>query len=255
MRASKWNIRDAETRLKATLEWRREYKPDLISLDEVKAEGETGKIIISGFDNDGRPILYMRPGRENTQNSPRQLRYLVWCLERAKDLMPPGQESLVIFVDYKSTTLRTNPSISVAAKALNVLQQHYVETLGRAIIVNLPILLTFFYKGISPFLDPVTRDKMRFNPDLFELIPRSQLDADFGGDHELVFDSESYWDQILGACRIAVDGTRVDFSPKSNLKTEHLDKENTSESEEFRPFSDVKTPTEVVSEVKSDNII
>lgn len=74
--------------------------------------------------------------------------------------MPPGQESLVILVDYKSTTLRTNPSISVAAKVLNVLQQHYVETLGRAIIVNLPILLTFFYKGISPFLDPVTRDKV-----------------------------------------------------------------------------------------------
>lgn len=30
--------------------------------------------------------------------------------------MPPGQESLVIIVDYKSTTLRTNPSISVASK-------------------------------------------------------------------------------------------------------------------------------------------
>jgi hypothetical protein len=39
--------------------------------------------------------------------------------------------------------------------------------------------------------------QMRFNPDLSELIPRSQLDADFGGDHTLVFDSESYWDQIL----------------------------------------------------------
>lgn len=75
--------------------------------------------------------------------------------------MPPGQESLVIIVDYKSTTLRTNPSISIAGKVLNILQQHYVETLGRAIVVNLPILLAFFYKGISPFLDPVTRDKVR----------------------------------------------------------------------------------------------
>lgn len=36
--------------------------------------------------------------------------------ERAKDMMPPGQESLVIIVDYKTTTLRTNPSISVASK-------------------------------------------------------------------------------------------------------------------------------------------
>ena len=90
--------------------------------------------------------------------------------------MPTGQETLVIFVDYKSTTLRTNPSISVAAKVLNVLQQHYVETLGRAIIVNLPMLLTFFYKGISPFLDPVTRDKVPPENLFFLQLSRLNLD-------------------------------------------------------------------------------
>ncbi|KAF8664622.1 hypothetical protein AX16_000721 [Volvariella volvacea WC 439] len=209
MRAAKWNLADGQKRIKATIEWRREFKPDLIPPDEVKIESVTGKIIINGFDKDGRPIIYMRPGRENTETGPRQLRHLVWCLERAKDLMPPGQESLVIIVDYKSTTLRTNPSISVARKVLHILQQHYVETLGRALVVNLPMLLNFFYKGISPFLDPVTRDKMRFNPNLFELIPAEHLDADFGGQHVYEFESESYWEQIVTACGIAPDGTRV----------------------------------------------
>lgn len=103
----------------------------------------------------------------------------------------------MIIVDYKSTTLRTNPSISVARKVLTILQHHYVETLGRAIVVNLPMILSFFYKGIAPFLDPVTRDKMRFNPDLFELVPREQLDADFGGDYEYDFEPESYWNQLI----------------------------------------------------------
>jgi hypothetical protein len=74
--------------------------------------------------------------------------------------MPSGQQSLVIVVDYASVTLRTNPSIAVARKVLTILQQHYVETLGRALVVNLPYILNFFYKGISPFLDPVTRDKV-----------------------------------------------------------------------------------------------
>lgn len=74
--------------------------------------------------------------------------------------MPAGQESLVIIVDYKTTTLKTNPSIGTARKVLTILQAHYVETLGRAIVVNLPPLLNFFYKGLSPFLDPVTRDKV-----------------------------------------------------------------------------------------------
>ncbi|KAH9926388.1 CRAL-TRIO domain-containing protein [Fomitopsis serialis] len=197
MRAAKWDFEDGKKRIQGTLEWRREFKPDLIPPDEVKIEAETGKILLNGFDNQGRPIIYMRPGRENTETSPRQLRHLVWWLERAKDMMPPGQDSLVIVVDYKSTTLRTNPSISVARKVLHILQQHYVETLGRALVVNLPMLLNFFYKGISPFLDPVTRDKMRFNPDLFDLIPRSQLDADFGGDYDWEFEPKSYWEQVV----------------------------------------------------------
>lgn len=209
LRASKWKLDEARKRITGTIEWRREFKPELIPPDEVKIEAATGKIILTGFDVDGRPIIYMRPGRENTETSPRQLRHLVYILERAKDLMPPGQESLMIIVDYKSTTLRTNPSISVARKVLTILQHHYVETLGRALVVNLPMILSFFYRGISPFLDPVTRDKMRFNPDLFELVPREQLDADFGGDYRFEFDHEAYWSQLIEACGIAPDGTRV----------------------------------------------
>jgi hypothetical protein len=88
--------------------------------------------------------------------------------ERAKDMQPPGQESIVIMIDYRGTTLHTNPSISVARKVstphvafrpmltyrqvLTILQNHYVETLGRGLVVFLPALLNFFYKGISPFL-------------------------------------------------------------------------------------------------------
>ncbi|TFK42079.1 CRAL-TRIO domain-containing protein [Crucibulum laeve] len=242
MRAAKWNLVDGQKRIKATLEWRREFKPDLIPPEEVKIESETGKIIINGFDKDGRPIIYMRPGRENTETGPRQLRHLVWCLERAKDLMPPGQESLVIVVDYKSTTLRTNPSISVARKVLHILQQHYVETLGRALVVNLPMLLNFFYKGISPFLDPVTRDKMRFNPNLLDLIPAAQLDADFGGVHAYEFEPESYWEQIVTACGIAPDGTRVAVESKSDATS--LSEETSASTEgtlNEKPISEITT--------------
>ncbi|THH30236.1 hypothetical protein EUX98_g3960 [Antrodiella citrinella] len=210
IRAAKWNMADAKKRIVGTLEWRREFKPELIPPEEVKIEDKDGKILLNGFDRDGRPIIYMRPGRQNTQTSPRQ--------ERAKDLMPPGQESVVILIDYKSTTLRTNPSISTASKVLTILQHHYVETLGRGLVVNLPFLLNFFYKGISPFLDPITRDKIRFNPDLDELIPKEQLDAELGGEYEYEFDHEAYWKQLLSTCGLAPDGTRIpkpeNFAPE-----------------------------------------
>jgi 4-nitrophenyl phosphatase len=85
-----------------TLAWRRSYRPELITPDEIAEEAKTGKQIISGFDQEGRPILYLRPGRcvdrgsrylvacaddvrgrENTQPSPQQVRFLVFALERA----------------------------------------------------------------------------------------------------------------------------------------------------------------------------
>jgi len=209
MRAGKWKMDDAKRRIAGTITWRREFKPDLISADEVKIEAETGKIILNGFDLEGRPILYMRPGRENTPTSDRQLLHLIFHLERAIDFLPPGQETVAIIVDYKSATASTNPSISTARKVLNILQQHYVERLGRAIVVNLPFLLNFFYKGISPFLDPVTRDKMKFNPSLLDLVPAEQLDASFdGGMYEYEFEPNSYWEQICRYSGVRGDGTR-----------------------------------------------
>ena len=44
---------------------------------------------------------------------------------------------------------------------MTVLHQHYVGTLGRTVVVNLPTLLNFFFKGLSPFVDPAARDEVR----------------------------------------------------------------------------------------------
>lgn len=81
-RAAKYDLGNARKRLHATLHWRRAYQPEIIPPDEVYPEAETGKSIVNGFDREGRPILYLRPGRENTQTSDRQVRFLVWNLER-----------------------------------------------------------------------------------------------------------------------------------------------------------------------------
>lgn len=72
--------------------------------------------LLNGFDYDGRPIITMRVGRQNTQPSERQILHLIFCLERAIDYMPEGQDSMLILVDYKSATLKSNPSISTALK-------------------------------------------------------------------------------------------------------------------------------------------
>ncbi len=45
----------------------------------------------------------------------------------------------------------------------NILQNHYVERLGRAFVVNVPWFINAFFTALTPFLDPITKDKIRFN--------------------------------------------------------------------------------------------
>ena len=46
LRASKWKVDEARKRIKGTIEWRREFKPELIPPDEVKIEAATGKMCV-----------------------------------------------------------------------------------------------------------------------------------------------------------------------------------------------------------------
>lgn len=140
--------------------------------------------------------------------------------ERAIDICPEGQEQVCILVDYKQATSNNTPSVSTGLQALNILQHHYVERLGRGLVVNMPWWINAFFSAIQPFMDPITRDKIRFNPKLLELIDGDQLDREYGGEYNFAFDKDCYWPAVTGFCCLAGDGTRVDregltFVPKS----------------------------------------
>ncbi|WOO76452.1 CRAL-TRIO domain-containing protein [Vanrija pseudolonga] len=214
MRAAKWHVEDAKKRIKATVEWRREFQPDLIEPGEIEVEQETGKLVISGFDRNGRPLMYMRPGRQNTKETPRQLRYTVYFLERCIDLMPAGQESVTLVIDYASISFSQRTSPRMAMDVLHVLQNHYVERLGRALLVNVPWFFSAFFTAVSPFIDPVSRDKIRFNPAILELIEPDQLESDYGGTVNFVYEHGVYWKELSDFCRIAPDGKRLDPTGK-----------------------------------------
>ena len=210
LRSTHGDVKHSKKRAIETLEWRRDYKPDIIPPDEVAPEAETGKHVLTGFDKESRPILYLRPGRENTKPSPRQIRYMVWTLERAIDLMAPGQETLTIIVDFHGAHFSSMPSLGTARHVANILQTHYVERLGRALVCHTPRFISAFFTALSPFLDPVTKDKIRFNPDdLTEFIEPDQLDAQFpGGTYNYQFDFPKYWSALVERCDVAPDGTR-----------------------------------------------
>jgi len=135
LRATSWHSADAAAkRLLATLTWRREYGLAKFTPEYISIENETGKQTIFGFDNDGRPCLYMSPSKQNTAKSDRQLHHLVFMLERLIDIMPAGQETNALLINFKDSSSGKNPSVSQGRQTLNILQGHYPERLGRALI-------------------------------------------------------------------------------------------------------------------------
>ncbi|ANB15898.1 Pdr16p [Sugiyamaella lignohabitans] len=199
LRATKWNVDHCIKRIEGTLVWRRSFgvDPDSSLTPELVApENETGKEVILGFDNDSRPCLYLKPGRQNTKASHRQVQHLVFMLERVIDFMPSGQDQLALLIDFKPTKVGINsklPSISTGREVLSILQDHYPERLGKALLTNIPWLGWTFLKIIHPFIDPLTREKLVYQEPFPNYVPIEQLDSDFGGDVKFDYVHDEYW--------------------------------------------------------------
>jgi hypothetical protein len=138
LRATKWHEAEASKRLLDTLAWRRDYGVEGLTWEHISPENETGKQILLGFDREGRPCHYLNPGRQNTDVSPRQTQHLVFMVERVIELMPSGVETLALLINFKQSKSRSNtaPGIGQGREVLGILQTHYPERLGKALIIN-----------------------------------------------------------------------------------------------------------------------
>ena len=56
LRARKWDVAKSMKMLKKSLEWRAHFKPEDLTWDDVKHEGETGKQFCAGKDRKGRTV-------------------------------------------------------------------------------------------------------------------------------------------------------------------------------------------------------
>lgn len=136
LRAAKWSVPDATSRLLGTLSWRREYGISKFTPEYISPENETGKQVICGYDIAARPCLMMSPGRQNTKSGERQIQHLVFMLERTIDLMGPGQESLTLLINFGETRSGDGPKLGQGKQTMYILQNHYPERLGRALVQN-----------------------------------------------------------------------------------------------------------------------
>lgn len=112
-----------------------------------------------------------------------------------------------------------NPSLQTSRTTLYILQNHCTslpslptrcpltpspdpERLGRSLIINVPWLVHAFLKMVFPFVDPRTRDKIRFNPDCVKegLFEPEMLMREWGGAANFEYEHEKYWPAVVRMC-------------------------------------------------------
>jgi hypothetical protein len=95
------------------------------------------------------------------------------------------------------------PPISTALWILRIFQDHYPERLGLAPVINVPFLVSAFFKMLMPLLDPITRQKVKFNPQVLEdgFFTADMIMKDWwGGEPEFEYVHEKYWPHLVSLC-------------------------------------------------------
>ncbi|KAG1729621.1 CRAL TRIO domain-containing protein [Suillus paluster] len=221
LRATNWDTNAAIKRLEDTLKWRRDFGIyDKITAEHVEPEATIGKGFIFGYDTHGRPAAYVSPSKMSVEESPRTAQYIIWMLERSIDLMGPGVETLAILADYADNT--GNPSFGLVRTVLDIIQTHYPERLGLALVAHLPWFLNAFFKLIMPFMDSFTRQKLVFNPVINEngvfrtvadteawsagsatsrvFEPEQLIQEGWNGSQQFVYSHAMYWEALVKLC-------------------------------------------------------
>jgi CRAL/TRIO domain len=62
---------------------------------------------------------------------------------------------------------------------------------------TVPFMLWGFFKLITPFIDPLTREKLKFNEDMAQHVPPAQLLKQNGGEVEFEYDHTVYWPALI----------------------------------------------------------
>lgn len=209
LRARNLRVADAHTQLMNAIQWRSSYGvDDLIARDSEKRsilrfEASTGKMfVLNERDRLGRAYIIMRPGLENSENTVDNLRYLVYTLERASHVAGDGKFTVVVDYFTGAFSARNAPSISTMRETLRILQNHYPERLGDAVLFEAPGFFYPLFKVIKPFIDPVTRTKIHFvkrqhvrNDEQYnQILDWSILPKEYGGNCDFQFDTDKYFD-------------------------------------------------------------
>lgn len=206
LRARNFDVTQAHTLLAGTLAWRDEK--DVWALrerfaDEIGFEMSSGKMYRNGTDKTGRPILYIRDRRKNSDHYDNQIYNTISALERLCDSMDlsRGVESWVLLFDFRGYSYANRAPWQMTKEVLSMFLDRYPERLGLGIFVDAPWLFHTLWKLIGGLLPTETKAKIHFvngtlaekREQLSKFIEPAQLESMLGGDNNCRYVHKRYW--------------------------------------------------------------
>jgi hypothetical protein len=212
LKARDWDVKKAYTMIMNTLKWRDEFKPDEIQASELTFEASSGKTVRYGFDNTGCPVVYITPARENSTDYEKNMKLLVYTIERAIESMPEGVEQMIWVLHFDGYTAKNAPPLSICRETLNILSNHYPERLKSAILVDTPWIFNLLWKAVTPLIPSATKEKVYFvrgddekKKVMSKFFDLSQLEPRFGGSSTFSWISQfnEIWNQQIESDKLS----------------------------------------------------
>eukprot|EP00930_Biecheleria_cincta_P002335 TRINITY_DN103343_c0_g1_i1.p1 TRINITY_DN103343_c0_g1~~TRINITY_DN103343_c0_g1_i1.p1 ORF type:complete len:377 (-),score=67.59 TRINITY_DN103343_c0_g1_i1:395-1483(-) len=180
--AYKGDIDGAAKGLQSYVQWRKEVRPSEITAEDVKVELATRKGYVGGLDRRGQPILWAFAGRhdKNVRDIDETEKLILLCMERAVSLgRTHGSDKICLVFDLSGFGPKSM-DYEIVKRLFLLLARFYPERLGQILMCNAPSIFSMFWRVVSPYIDPVTFQKIRFvrRGELSEFIDAGTLPQD-----------------------------------------------------------------------------
>ena len=184
LRANKFDVEKTTAQIQKNVEWRIEHKvKELVgkSPDDILGCDMESLVAVfphwqCGFDTCGRPVMYKQYSKKFQCDKLLQITtleavkmYHIWeqeacsrlCYEQSlKRGYIVETVSAVIDIQGLAMTQLSRDFLAIVKSIAEIDQEQYPETLGKTYIINTPSAFPFVWRGIRPWIDPITATKI-----------------------------------------------------------------------------------------------
>lgn len=212
LRARKFNHDEALELALQILKWRKKERPDLLRADkDLELECCTGKARVADeFDRHGRPLLVLDSSAENTSDPKKQVRHVLYQMERIIRRMESSPNTEVekqcVFCHLNDFSIWSCPSMSNSKQTVAILSKYFCERMGHGIAFQRKSIYMHMSSPNATYPKPHNPDFLRHNLFVLMRLPTYINMLQFNtSSPSLFFDIFASYKTVCGPCDVWKD--------------------------------------------------